>query len=247
MTGTEANKTKEPAAAVLTAEETTNPQNPEKQPPVAEQGLATSAPTATANAESRKRKRSTGGANALQEAYAKVSFAPLEPTGRPDRPDFFFSSSYTVVDSDNREGTDGQVCAASVSIEVRQIVHNHVNGLCMVTVGELSESLPPSMEVKSIRFLAGEAPPCSNAAKRKRQAQMLRGKGTINRTTGVVEPSTVIAELVVGMKLANDTNDNDTDDIIVPLRACVWGTILELNTNLLSKPRILLDDPLLDG
>ena len=131
-----------------------------------------------------------------------------------------------------------------MGIKIQQVVHQHVNGLCMVTAGELS--IPPSMILKSIRFVAKEAPSCSNAEKRKRQAKMLRGKGKVDH---VVTPSTVVAELVLeersdGEEAKADTGYNKTT--IVPLRACVWGTILEVNSIALT-PDMLLSDPLLDG
>ena len=201
---------------------------------------------------SRKRKRPLG--NTLTEAYSSVSFAPRKSTGMPDSPNFFFSSSYTVGLSESTADEERKDIACSGvnngSVDVRQVVHHHVNGLCMVTAGDLS--IPPSKVLKSIRFLAKEAPPCSNAEKRKRQAKMLRGRGKVD-PTGTVSPSTVIAELIVEDKKTDEISGiKDMKDIgrinttTIPLRACVWGTILELNSDALT-PQVLLDDPLLDG
>mmetsp|Transcript_7712 Transcript_7712/g.19201 ORF Transcript_7712/g.19201 Transcript_7712/m.19201 type:complete len:256 (+) Transcript_7712:177-944(+) len=201
---------------------------------------------------SRKRKRTTG--SALREAYSAVSFCPRKFTNAPDSPSFFFPSSYdfTLSESkldDERKDANGSG-GDNGCLDIQQVVHHHVNGLCMVTAGELS--IPPTMVVKSIRFVAKEAPPCSNAGKRKRQAKMLSGRGKVDET-GVVGPSTVIAELVLEEKMDGDVPGGEqvTDVVhgkttIVPLRACVWGTILELNTSALT-PQVLLNDPLLDG
>lgn len=189
------------------------------------------------DAKSRKRKRPF--VDTLSTAYSSVSFAPRTLNGecRPDSPHFFFSSSYTVKLSDlESEQKEKAGCNSNdeTTVKISQVVHQHVNGLCMVTAGELS--IPPSKILKSIRFVVKEAPPCSNAEKRKRQAKMLKGKGKVDH---IVTPSTVIAELV----LEEQTGGQET---IVPLRACVWGTILELNTANLT-PETLLKDPLLDG
>mmetsp|Transcript_5789 Transcript_5789/g.11315 ORF Transcript_5789/g.11315 Transcript_5789/m.11315 type:complete len:271 (-) Transcript_5789:1843-2655(-) len=201
---------------------------------------------------SRKRKRPLG--NTLTEAYSSVSFAPRKSTGMPDSPDFFFSASYNVGLSESTADEERKDVAYSGvnngSVHIQQVVHHHVNGLCMVTAGDFS--IPPSKALKSIRFIAKEAAPCSNAEKRKRQAKMLRGRGKVD-PTGTVSPSTVIAELIVEDKKTDEiSGTEDVKEIgkinttIIPLRACVWGTILELNSGALT-PQVLLDDPLLDG
>ena len=89
--------------------------------------------------------------------------------------------------------------------------------------------------------------------KRKRQTKMMRG-GTVD---DVVHPSTVIAELILEENNNNNNNDHNKDNntkeiqeketIIIPLYACVWGTIMELNNRNELTPKVLLDDPLLDG
>ena len=191
----------------------------------------------------RKRKRSFG--EALKTAYSSVTFSPKKLTSvcRPDSPGFFFSSSFSVIpsklNSNNEEVSVGD-SKNNADIEICQVVHQHVNGLCMVTAGELV--IPSSMVLKSIRFVAKEAPQFSNAEKRKRQAKMLKGKDTEN----VVTPSTVIAELVLERTGEEIPDESNNKTFTIPLRACVWGTILELNDVALT-PDVLLADPLLDG
>lgn len=197
--------------------------------------------------KSRKRKRSFD--DTLTTAYSSVLFAPRILTGecRPDSPHFFFSSSYNVIPS----GLESEKKEATVDdpnddtdIKISQVVHQHVNGLCMVTAGELL-SIPPSKKLKSIRFVANEAPAYSNAEKRKRQAKMLKGRGKVEH---IVTPSTVIAELVLEeqTRMQEEMNTERPKTTTIPLRACVWGTILELNSTALT-PDLLLKDPLLDG
>ena len=176
----------------------------------------------------RNRKRPYGESTKI--AYGSTTFQARESSGRPRSPHRFFRSSHTVAISDihfHRETkeTDTEIAVAEKrSFQLNQVVHHHVNGLCIVTAGE---SLPS--DIQSIKFIAKEAPAFSNAEKRKRQAKMLKGGKVENSVT----PSTEIAQLKLK---AGET---------IPLYACVWGTILELNTSL--TPEILLDDPLLDG
>jgi hypothetical protein len=175
----------------------------------------------------RNRKRPFGESSKI--AYSSISFEARESTGRPRSPHRFFSSSHTAtVSKDTEKGvpedTQKDQNAATSAFNINQVVHHHVNGLCIVTAGE---KLPPS--IKSIQFVAREAPACSNGEKRKRQAKMLKG-GNVEHS---VTPSTVIAQL--------ELENGET----IPLYACVWGNILELNQSL--TPEVLVDDPLLDG
>lgn len=198
---------------------------------------------------SRKRKRSFG--DTLTTAYCSASFVPRKLAGQcgPNTPHFLFSSSYSVIPSGFQSDKEGNYPSPSNNdVHVNQIVHQHVNGLCMVTAGELS--IPSSKILRSIRFIAKEAPSYSNGEKRKRIAKMLKGRGKVDH---VVSPSTVIAELVLEDQTSahnhNVLEQTDTGKIkttTIPLCACVWGTILELNSTALT-PDVLLEDPLLDG
>jgi len=148
----------------------------------------------------------------------------------------------------NDQGTTDLSNTNNNSLVPKLVVHQHVNGLCIVTAGDVGawlSSLYPTHNHQTIQnflqieFVATEAPSCSAAEKRKRQAKMLKGKGNIDH---IVTPLTVIAKLIV-------SNPNDDDNIAerteFPLYAGVWGTIIELNHGL--SPKVLLDDPLLDG
>jgi len=174
---------------------------------------------------SEKRKRPFG--ESLREAYKSIEFTPLQSTGHPRSPHRFFRESYNVTfpkeSSDQPTETDRVV----PKFELSQVVHQHVNGLCIVTAG--STRLPEHDEISTIEILVTNAPSCSAAEKRKRQAKMLKG----GKVDNVVTPTTILANLHL------KSGDR------LPIYSCVWGTILEVNTGL-SVDR-LLDDPLLDG
>lgn len=176
--------------------------------------------------KSGKRKRPYG--ESLQVAYESLSFKRLESTDHPRSPQRFFRESFTAAVEANRPElpiVNGKDSAVD-SFQLTQVVHHHVNGLCIVTAGE---HLPDKSNVVGIEFVATEAPACSAAEKRKRQAKMLKG-GKVN---DAVNPTTIIARL----KLESGET--------LPLYACVWGTVLELNHSLTAD--VLFDDPLLDG
>eukprot|EP00536_Pseudo-nitzschia_multiseries_P000360 jgi/Psemu1/321556/estExt_fgenesh1_pg.C_50013 len=254
MTEVEDQNKKEASAMPLNTSSMKNEQNVQEQDKRDCDRQRETNPNTNANTNAHRKKRKRYTVNTLEEAYSTVSFSPRKPSDTPDSPSFFFPSSYdftfpgSKVD-DERKNADGP-SANNGGVDLRQVVHHHVNGLCMVTAGELS--IPPTKVLKFIRFLAKEAPPCSNAAKRKRQAQMLRGRGKAGQP-GVVHPSTVIAEMILEDKVDGDRpgaedamNVENRKTTIVPIRACVWGTILELNSTALT-PQVLLNDPLLDG
>jgi hypothetical protein len=177
-----------------------------------------------------KRKRG----DSYKSAYAGISFETRESSGRPGSPHRFFNSSYQACISPEIGSNDkpvGESESQSLTNETKtsasplaQVIHHHSNGLCIITAGE---TIPSS--IKSIQFLVSESPQCSAAEKRKRQAKMLKG----SNVQGVVSPSTVIA------KLELESGES------VPIYACVWGAVLELNREL--TPQVLAQDPLLDG
>ncbi|KAL3919887.1 MAG: hypothetical protein SGILL_003528 [Bacillariaceae sp.] len=125
--------------------------------------------------------------------------------------------------------------------DIPQVVHQHVNGLCIVTAGDIGTWLPdryPSHHLHEIQFVAQEAPACSGAEKRKRQAKMLRGGKVENSVT----PLTIIAKLI----LKQEANGNgNSSNIEIPIHAGAWGTIIELHRDV--TPQTLMEDPLLDG
>jgi hypothetical protein len=174
-----------------------------------------------------KRKRPYGESQRI--AYKSISFSPLEATDHPRSPHRFFRDSYTTAfdtSISEKSSIDSEKNSLPECSELSQVVHHHVNGLCIVTAGQ---NLPDRSTVAGIEFVAKEAPACSAAEKRKRQAKMLKG----GKVDDVVTPTTIIAKLKL--------ESGDT----LPLYACVWGTILEVNNSLTVD--ILFDDALLDG
>ena len=57
----------------------------------------------------------------------------------------------------------------------------------------------------------------------------------------------MIAEVTVRTTTQEEGETATTTTITIPFYACVWGTIVELNPEILVRPNLLLDDPLMDG
>lgn len=188
---------------------------------------------------SSKRKR-PGYGESEAAAYSGVSsFKLIEPVDGPRTPHSFFKESYSVAINTSKfenEQTKTDDDDRNNKIQT-QIVHRHVNGLCIVTLGHSVVAPNNNHNIKSIEFLTKEAPPSSTGEKRKRQAKMLKG-GSVDNT---VTPTTIIAQLKCSKSVGND----DEEEISIPVYSCVWGTILELNHSI--TPEVIADDPLLDG
>jgi hypothetical protein len=171
--------------------------------------------------ENKKRKR---GGDAYKNAYENVSIAPHHfPEDQPGiTPRSFFKDSYDVTISPKQQ-QEKSTCTV--------VIHQHANGLCVVTVGDAQAR---SMDqVQSVTFQVQEAPQSMSANNRRKiQQKMLRGS-TPADSQGIVTPHTILAHM---------TCENGTT---IQIPAGVWGTVLELNTNV--TPELLKKDPLLDG
>jgi hypothetical protein len=167
-----------------------------------------SAPKPERQQSDKKRRRG----NAYKGAYQGFTFQPIPSTGRPGTPHRFFAESYVVKEeSGNATG---------------MTVHQHANGLCIVTVGDNNRHRFSNDDDSTIQFHADDTPEMSTGAKRKLASAMLKGKKS--QDTGVVHPSDLLLT-VSGLSFP----------------CCVFGMVLETNRSLTVD--LLKRDPLLKG
>jgi len=222
-----------------------------------------------------KKKRKREKVDHYAQAYQNVRFEPiiseLQPltipgvdhtilTTTPGSPLRQFKHSYRVQFLNQEKETNAESLSSPSSSQrqfaaMTQIVHQHANGLCVVTAGD-AERLPSLDILERIDFLVKIADPCSAGARRKKQSKMLR-KGNINYcqqnaennataaitavdNDGIVRPDAILANLYCKSKSSHDTTTTS-----IPLFAGVWGSLLELNTELTLTQ--LVQDPLLNG
>lgn len=179
------------------------------------------------NNKGKKRRRAD---EAFAKAYDGVKFTPIPSTGRPGTPHRYFRESYQVefLQQDEQQQGEGQQ-----SFVPSQIVHSHVNGLAVVTAGNVDSQ----SSIKAVQVLVQQANVASQSAgsKRKQKAKMLRGQAV----SDAVYPRDALATITI-------TTGKDADAVQQnQLRCCVWGSVLEINPNL--GPQLLNDDPLVDG
>lgn len=190
-----------------------------------------------------------GDNDTYQAAYSGFAFEPVVSTGRPGTPHCFFKNSYVVhyrqaaFKKQEKEGAESSVMAddaVNIQKNTEMRVHQHANGLCVVTVGDALKLLllkdDPSRKEKddddcdwTIQFHVPETPALSAAQKRKRAAKQLQGRDMRNEI-GAVRPSDTLATLGH-----------------IQLPCCVWGSVLELNHRHNRTVDMLKTDPLLKG
>lgn len=233
------------------------------------------------NVTSKKRKNPNDGSNsAWENAYKGVNFQARISTGRPDSPHFLFASSHTMESQPNTfhdsatndnnpinsnkssaSKDDTSIFQGGIS-PVPQVIHRHVNDLCVVTAGDVPTWLAgryPTFSIHNIQYMVQEPPPSSAAAKRKRQSKMLHNKKNVAHAitpTTVIATLTLVQETTTNNANTNGEEENDIDIdkttktttqtvVTVPMYAGVWGTIMELNHGV--TPQLLVTDPLFDG
>lgn len=183
------------------------------------------------NNKNAPRKRKRDGNDHYAKTYENAHYEPIPP----DPQDISIPGVPNVVHT-TTPGTPLRQFARSFRAELSldnaktQIVHHHANGLCVVTAGESTSSA----KIERIDFLVEAADHCSAAERRKKQSKMLK-KNAQKGEKGVLTPTTEIARLHLA----------DNNKSVVSLYACVWGTLLEVNTTL--TPERLQKDPLMEG
>jgi hypothetical protein len=155
--------------------------------------------------------------DAYRKAYENFSYQSVSSNGCPGSPHRYFESSYIVRST--------RLPQTSLSIRI----HRHANNLCVVTVGDLiSEGA-----IENVQFHHREAPPSSAGNKRKQQSKLLRGKETC--ASGIVRPNDVLCTVRM------------SDQSIIEIPCAVWGTVVEVNSSLVSDCARLTQDPLFSG
>jgi len=193
--------------------------------------------------------------SALNVEYQNIKLEPCVSTGRPGTPTRFFAKSWKIdfqethVDVDECHNsaiesplTDTTVLLNGTNVDTlleantRQIVHQHANGICIITAGHLvlsSALLLEKGDIDKVVFVVQATSEQSVGAKRKRATKA--SKKTSDPSEGKVGPKETICQVFF--------RDGSTID----LKACVAGTILEINENLTQEPNLLVSDPLLNG
>ncbi|KAL7533538.1 hypothetical protein ACHAWF_004535 [Thalassiosira exigua] len=190
-----------------------------------------------------------------------VSFRERPASGRPGSPHRYFEKSYDVMTFDDGATADDDGGQQLPPSRGSQVVHRHLNGLCVVTAGDVLERATAGgeVEVSSVHYLVGVRKDVQSARgklRAKRAKRKRGGNGGEHCFDGTVSPQDPLCRVTL------------SDGTTVLLNCCVEGTVVELNRRLDRSeatvagssnaaleeaatggqgPALLQKDPLLDG
>lgn len=251
-------------------------------------------------ATAHKRKTSTNKRTRHDDAYKCVSFMKRPESGRPRSPHRYFDDSFSVtfghacaeLESDevsngigasaptsasvHSSGTSSSKNAVRISDTTKhQIVHRHLNGLCLVTAGtildEFRTDTSPTISVSSVEYHVSVSQGAQSARGklRAKKSKCKSGKSSDAPDVEMIHNGTVQPnDALCTIRLSNGN--------AYEFQCCVAGTVLELNQRLVDtrdvnkdgedrdnegdadckeaapgrppiNPSLVLSDPLLDG
>jgi hypothetical protein len=220
------------------------------------------------------------GAKSLENNVTTIAIPPSSPQipepPLPGTPLCYYKASYLVKCNDPKDSllqletdthhhhSQRENDDSAIEIVADMIVHQHVNGLCVICVANMEsilqqhqqQQLQQSIEVddgsNTIQFqyqVQVTSSELSLAQKRKRNTKQLQGKknsttntANNNNNTGLVQPSDTLATITFQSKVPSSQsqhNDNASDAVkttttIVQLPCCVMGSIIELNEQFMN-------------
>jgi hypothetical protein len=182
------------------------------------------------------------------KAYENVIFNSSPSTGRPGSPHRYFNDSYTVsFDCQNSSAGNTAIdksadpdCAPNQTSNenAHQVVHRHLNGLFIVTAGNVLEqftncnatdSNDETVSVSSIKYhvrISQNAQSARGKLRAKKRKRKDSNKPSAKNDNNITNPD--------GAVEANDTLCTVTlsNGMEYALKCCVAGTIIELNSRL---------------
>ena len=218
--------------------------------------------------QQRKRKREN---DLVSSLYKGMSFHKRISTGRPGTPHRYFDTSYDVIEEMEKTNDSS---TQSTSNHGNQVLHRHLNGLCIVTAGNILErsiAFPPqkiadddndedqnkNVEISKIKYLVKASKDSQSARgkmrvkKKKKKKQKHAHTNTSSKEGDGNNP----AESVEGdhdgtvsphTPLCRITLSNGK---VVQLKCCVEGTVIETNHLFDDESNKIREirEPLLDG
>lgn len=202
------------------------------------------------------RKRKTRNESKLtnqNDPYSHISFIKRSSSGRPGSPHRYFDDSFAAVTCCSVEAassSDTKQSAADSprkSTDATQIVHRHLNGLCIVTAGDILKSFTSSddanhVSVSSVKYHVN-ASTGAQSARGKIRARKKKVKVDNDAFKSLKDGRDVDQDGNVNTNECHDGNVHPKDALCtitmsngvkVEFKCCVSGTVLELNPRLVA-------------
>ena len=218
-------------------------------------------PSLEGGGNNRKRSSNNKQPTDNSRSYDSISFNKRSSSGRPGSPHRYFDSSYDIFMEDTTSDNVLEATSNEQSHGIgNQVVHRHLNGLCIVTAGNViqqqlgsvsnDDNKEDGIQIKSIKYHIQPSKDSQSARgkmrtkkKKKRRKRQQQFKQHSNDTTiaegGVDEGGS--------SKIEEETNHDgyvspkDTLCTVtlsngqeIQLKCCVEGTVIEINNRLVD-------------
>lgn len=212
----------------------------------------------------RKRKAGNDGSSkrtSQNDTYSHISFCKRSSSERPGSPHRFFYDSFAVVEIEASPSVvdHSALQSSTTSKNATQIVHRHLNGLCIVTAGNILQHLftttssgnnndnNANVSVSSVRYHVNASNGAQSARgkirARKNKNKLSKDDGANNHAAFDSSNCDLTTDVNVDNNALSSHDGNvHPDDALctitmsngvqVGFKCCVSGTVLELNPRL---------------
>ena len=200
-------------------------------------------------------------------SYMSISFNKRISSGRPGSPHRYFDSSYDVFMEDTTSDNVLEATSQQPHSIGNQVVHRHLNGLCIITAGNVIQQQQGCasnddnnkedgiLQIKSIKYHIQASKDSQSARgkirtkkKRKKQQSIHQNNDTITAEDGEADGEGGSSKIKVanhdGYVLPYDTICTVTfsNGKEIELKCCVEGTVIEINNRLVDGSKSGSDD-----
>jgi len=214
-------------------------------------------------ANKRKRSRNNKQQNDNSTSYDGISFNKRTSSGRPGSPHRYFDSSYDILMKDTT--SDYNVIESETTPNKQsygignQVVHRHLNGLCIITAGNViqqqlgrasndDDNKEDGIQIKDIKYHIHPSKDSQSARGKMRTKKKKRKKQQHHQC--IIQQNNAIAEGEVEVEGSSKTEVANHDGYVSPkdklctvtlsngkeiqLKCIVEGTVIEINNRLVD-------------
>ena len=219
--------------------------------------------------EGNKRKRSRNNKQQTDSntSYGSISFNKRISSGRPGSPHRYFDSSYDILMKDTTSDNVSETTSQQSHSIGNQVVHRHLNGLCIVTAGNIIQQQLDSVsnddndkedgiiQIKTIKYHIQPSKDSQSAKGKLRTKKKKRKKQKHQSMQQNKQADTDTAEdgetSQEGSSSKIEANHHDgyvspkdtlctitlSNGQEIQFKCCVEGTVIEINNRLVDKVR----------
>ena len=188
--------------------------------------------------------------------YNGISFNKRDSSGRPGTPHRYFDSSYDILIEDTTTHMSEPATTSQETLSIgNQVVHRHLNGLCIITAGNVirqelgSASIEADnkdgIHVKTIKYHIQPSKDSQSARGKMRTKKKRKKQQHQNEQMNDIKVDGTAIEGSSKIKVANHDGYVSPQDPLctvtlsngkeIQLKCCVEGTVIEINNRLVDR------------